>query len=225
MAPATSVARMRKQMFDRVERKEVTVLEACRQHGISTSRFYELRHRYRTYGEAGLLPKPRPASVPARQISPALRDAIIGYAVEHPTHGPRTIAGALALARYGCWKVSHGGVYNVLVRARLNRVSMRLAAAELLAATEGGPVTERALRDLRAVQRQTVHQGSDVVGEALFMDTMYIGNLKGVGKIWQYSAVDGACSFGFGWDPRPPPTPPGSSNTTSCRPTTSSACR
>lgn len=197
MAPATSVARVRKQMFDRVERGEVTVREACRQYRMSTSRFYELRQRYRTYGEAGLLPKPRPTTVPSRQACPALRDAIIGYAVEHPTHGPRTIAARLALPRYGGWKVSNGGVYNVLVRARLNRTSMRLAAAELLAATEGGPVTERALRDLRAVQRQTVHQGSEVVGEAVFFDTMYIGNLKGVGKIWQYSAVDGAASFGF----------------------------
>lgn len=197
MAPATSVARVRKQMFDRVERGEVTVVEACRQYRISRSRFYELRHRYRAYGEAGLLPKPRPAQRPVRQCSPALVDAIVGYAVEHPTHGPRTIAAALALPRYGGWKVSHGGVYKVLVRARLNRIAMRLAAAELVAATEGGPVTERALRDLRAVGRQTAHQGSDRVGEAVFMDTMYIGNLKGVGKIWQYSAVDGACSFGF----------------------------
>jgi hypothetical protein len=101
MAPATSVARVRKQMFDRVERGEVTVLEACRQYRMSTSRFYELRQRYRAYGEAGLLPKPRPAAVPSRQASPALRDAVIGYAVEHPTHGPRTIAASLALPRYG----------------------------------------------------------------------------------------------------------------------------
>ncbi len=197
MAPSRSVARARKHLLDRVTRKEVTVIEACRQHGISRSRFYELRTRYRAYGEAGLLPKPRPTVRPARRLSPALVDAIIGYAVEHPTAGPRTIAAALALARFGGWRVSHGGVYRVLFRARLNRVAMRLAAAELLAATEGGPVTERALRDLRAVQRQVAHQGSDVVGEQVFFDTMYVGNLKGVGKIWQHSAVDGACSFGF----------------------------
>ncbi|HMK07440.1 MAG TPA: integrase core domain-containing protein, partial [Anaerolineales bacterium] len=34
-------------------------------------------------------------------------------------------------------------------------------------------------------------------GQSLFMDTMYVGNLKGVGKVWQYTGVDGACSFGF----------------------------
>lgn len=35
MAPATNVARVRKQMFDRVERGEVTVREACRQYRMS----------------------------------------------------------------------------------------------------------------------------------------------------------------------------------------------
>jgi len=94
--------------------------------------------------------------------------------------------------------VSHSAVYNVLREAGLNRRSMRLAAAEALAASEGGPVTERALRDLRAsLRREPVHIGSDVVGEAVFLDTMYVGNLKGVGKVWQYTGVDGACSFGF----------------------------
>jgi hypothetical protein len=86
----------------------------------------------------------------------------------------------------------------VLVEAGLNRRSMRLAAAEALAAAEGGPVTERALRDLRAAQGvQHRHIGSDVVGETVFLDTMYVGHLKGVGKVWQYTGVDGACSFGF----------------------------
>lgn len=39
MAPATSVARIRKQMFDRVERGEATVVEACGQYRLSRSRF------------------------------------------------------------------------------------------------------------------------------------------------------------------------------------------
>jgi len=196
MAPAASLARLRKWMLDRVARKEVSVVQACREAGISTSRFYELRARYLAYGETGLLPKPR-APRPSRQVSAPLRDQIIAYAIEHPTVGPRTIVAALALPRFGGWVVSHGGVYNVLVRAGLSRRSARLAAAESLAATEGGPITERALRDLRSIERAVMHIGSDTLGEQVFLDTMYIGNLKGVGKIWQYSAVDGACSFAF----------------------------
>ena len=197
MAPATSLARLRKQVLDLVMSGRMKATEACRSLGISRSRFYELRRRYLTYGEAGLLPKPRPATRPDRRLSAPLVDQIIAYAIHHPTAGPRTIAAALALPRFGAWRVSHGGVSGVLSRAGLSRVPARLAAAEALSAAEGGPITERALRELRAVEVAHRHIGSDTPGEQVFFDTMFVGRLKGVGKIWQYSAVDGVCSFGL----------------------------
>jgi transposase InsO family protein len=197
MAPAGSLARMRKQVLDRVARGEVSVVAACRDAGWSRSRYYELRARYQRYGEAGLLPKPRPQARPDRRLPAPVIDQIIAYAVEHPTEGPRSIAARLALPRFGSWVVSHGGVYNALRRAGLHRLSARLAAAEALAATEGGPITERVLRDIRAREVNRRHIGSGVLGEQVFLDTMFVGRLKGVGKIWQYSGIDGACSFGF----------------------------
>src|SRR3990172_2373265 len=138
MAPAASLARLRKWMLDRVARKEVSVVQACREAGISTSRFYELRARYHAYGEAGLLPRPRPPR-PDRRLSGPLTDQIVAYAIEHPTEGPRTIAAALGLARFGRWQVSHGGGYNVLRRAGLSRRAPRPAAAGAPSATGGGP--------------------------------------------------------------------------------------
>jgi transposase InsO family protein len=198
VAPADSLARLRKALIDRAQRKEAPVTRLCREAGVSRSRFYELRARYRQYGEAGLRPKPRPTERPDRQLPEPLVDAIVAYAVEHPTHGQRTIALVLATPRYGRWRVSHGGVANVLRRAGLGRRLARLAAAESLAASEGGPLTERVLRQVRAIERaKTVHIGSEVPGEELFLDTFYVGHLKGVGKVWQLSAVDGASSFGI----------------------------
>jgi transposase InsO family protein len=182
--------------MDRAERREAPVTQLCREAGISRSRFYELRARYRQYGEAGLRPTPRPAQRPDCQLPEPLVDAIVAYAVEHPTHGARTIALVLATPRFGGWRVSHGGVANVLRRAGLSRRPARLAAAESLAASEGGPLTERVLRRVRAIERaKPVHIGSDTPGEELFLDTFYVGHLKGVGKVWQLSAVDGASSF------------------------------
>lgn len=196
MAPADSLARLRKVLLDRAEREEAPVTQLCREAGISRSRFYELRARYRAYGEAGLRPKPRLSERPEQQLAEPLVDAVVAYAVEHPTHGQRTIALVLATERFGGWRVSHGGVANVLRRAGLGRRLARLAAAESLAASEGGPLTERVLRRVRAIERaKTVHIGSDVPGAELFFDTFYVGNLKGVGKVWQLSAVDGASSF------------------------------
>lgn len=198
MAPADSLARLRKALMDRAERREAPVTQLCAEAGMSRSRFYELRARYRAYGEAGLRPKPRPAERPDRRLPEPLRDAIVAYAVEHPTHGARTIALVLATPRFGSWTVSHGGVANVLRRAGLSRCLARLAAAESLAASEGGPLTERVLRRVRSIERaRTVHIGSNEPGEELFLDTFYVGHLKGVGKVWQLSAVDGASSFGI----------------------------
>jgi transposase len=119
MAPATSLARLRKRVLDLVETGDLSVVEACHRLGISRSRYYELRTRYQAYGEAGLLPKPRPPARPDRRVSPALVDQIIAYAIHHPTEGPRSIAARLGLPRFGSWRVSHGGVYNVLRRAGL----------------------------------------------------------------------------------------------------------
>lgn len=198
MAPADSLARLRKALMDRAERREAPVTQLCAEAGISRSRFYELRARYRVYGETGLRPKPRPAERPDRRLPEPLVDAIVAYAVEHPTHGQRTIALVLATERYGGWAVSHGGVAAVLRRAGLGRRLARLAAAESLAASEGGPLTERVLRQVRSIERaKTVHIGSEAPGEELFFDTFYVGHLKGLGKVWQLSAVDGASSFGI----------------------------
>jgi transposase InsO family protein len=59
-------------------------------------------------------------------------------------------------------------------------------------------LTERVLREVRAIERaRTVHIGSDTPGAELFLDTFYVGHLKGVGKVRQLSAVDGASSFGI----------------------------
>ncbi len=197
MAPSDSLARLRKRVLDRVTSGEVTVVQACREAGISRSRYYQLRRRYLAYDEAGLRPRPQPAR-PSRQLPPPLVDAIVSYAITHPTEGERSIAAALALPRFGAWRVSHGGVGNVLRRAGLGRRLARLAAAEALSAAEGGPLTERTLREIRAIERPRVmHIGSAVVGAELFADTMYVGKLKGVGTVWQYTMVDGACSFGF----------------------------
>ena len=197
MAPADSLARLRKGVLDRVTRGGVSVAQACREAGISRARYYQLRRRYLAYSEAGLRPRPHPAR-PSRQLPPPLVDAIVSYAITHPTEGERSIAQALRLERYGAWRVSHGGVRNVLRRTGLGRRLARLAAAEALSAAEGGPLTERTLREIRAIERPAVmHIGSEVVGAELFADTMYVGKLKGVGTVWQYTMVDGACSFGF----------------------------
>lgn len=194
MSPPASLARQRKRILDYAARHGMT--QAARTFGVSRSWLYELRRRYQRYGEVGLRPRPAPERRDPRRIPPAVEDAIVSYAIAHPTHGPRRIADTLALERFGGYRVAHGTVWNVLRRQGLQRRSMRLAAAELRGLEEGGPITERTLRELRARERtEAFRLGSEVVGEEVFLDTMYVGRLKGVGPVWQYAACDGALSF------------------------------
>lgn len=194
MSPIASLARQRKLVLDYASEHGMT--EASRAFGVSRSWLYELKRRYERYGEVGLRPRPKPGRRDPRRVSVATEDAILAYAITHPTHGPRRVADNLRLERFGGVRVAHGTVSNVLRRHGLSRRSSRLAAAELRGLEEGGPITERALRELRARERrETLHLGSDLPGEELFLDTMYVGKLKGVGPIWQFAAIDGACSF------------------------------
>ena len=95
-----------------------------------------------------------------------------------------------------------------------------------MAASEGGPLTERVLRRVRSIERaKTVHIGSDVPGQELFFDTFNVGNLKGVGKVWQLSAACGRPSAAPACDwPRLPPTTGPSSGAPSVPPARPPGC-
>jgi hypothetical protein len=67
---------------------------------------------------------------------------------------------------------------------------------EAHSAQTAGLLTERTRRQLAAAQRrQAPHIQATQPGELVCLDTFYIGKLKGVGKVWQYTACDAACSF------------------------------
>jgi hypothetical protein len=57
-------------------------------------------------------------------------------------------------------------------------------------------LTERTRRALARVQRQRPpHLATEQPGELVCLDTFSIGRLQGVGKGWQYTACDAACSY------------------------------
>ncbi|MDR7522957.1 MAG: DDE-type integrase/transposase/recombinase [Armatimonadota bacterium] len=67
---------------------------------------------------------------------------------------------------------------------------------EVHSAQSAGLLTERTRRALARVQRRRPpHLAAEQPGELVCLDTFYIGKLKGVGKVWQYTACDAACSY------------------------------
>ena len=166
------------------------VSAACRQFGISRTVFYEWRRAFRQYGREAVRPKPARRRRGRRsRLSPEVEDRVMAVALAWPTRGPGWFSAELrkqdlALPPTTVWRLLH--------RRGLGTRGERLARLEQHEGATGGPVTDAQRRRLR----RTRHVQADQPGELVSLDTFYVGRLKGVGKVWQITACDAACSYG-----------------------------
>lgn len=188
-----SVVAHRLRVMRRAEELD-NVTQACRQYGVSRTLFYRWRRRFLTYGHDGLRPRPRHSQRFARQAAPQLEHAVLAYALAWPTHGPQRIADQLRQPAYGCWRLSASGAYAILRRHGLQTRWERLIRLEH-SSLQQGLITERTRRKLATALRSGNHVEAKRCGDLASLDTFYIGKLKGVGKVWQYTACDAASSF------------------------------
>jgi transposase InsO family protein len=176
------------------EAKETgNVSATCRKFGISRTLFYRWKKRLDRYGADGVHPRRRAAS---RGRPPALAAQderwILALALSWPTWGPNQLA--QHLAREGR-PIAASTIYRVLRRAGLRTHRERLLVLECHSAERAGLLTERTRRRLRRACRKR-HIEAEQPGDLVCLDSFYIGKLKGVGKVWQLTACDAACSFG-----------------------------
>src|SRR5713101_1771932 len=96
--------------------------------------------------------------------------------------------------------VAPSTVQRALRRAGLATRRQRLTVLEHRALQTAGLLTERTRRALwQAPHGRPRHVAACEPGELVCLDTFYIGQLKGVGKVWQITACDAACSYGVAW--------------------------
>jgi len=174
------------------------VTAACEQLGISRTLFYRWRQRFLRYGADGLKPRPPRRARPGQQAPAAVEAAVLGYSQLWPTHGPARIAAQLTRPGGPVEHLSASGAYAILKRYGLSSRWERLARTEVHSATQG-LLTERTRAALRAARQTPPHVEATRPGELVCLDTFYLGNLKGVGKIWQFTACDAACSYAVAW--------------------------
>ncbi len=167
------------------------VSKACKIMGLSRDTFY----RYRTAAASGdlssLIDKPRSKPNPRNRTEPATEAAVVAYALEQPAHGQ--VRAANELRKRGVF-ISSGGVRCIWRRNGIARFQERLAFLERkVAESEGAILTEAQVvalerkreDDLACGEIETAHPG--YLGS---QDTFYVGNLKGVGRIYQQTFVD-----------------------------------
>jgi hypothetical protein len=174
------------------------VSEACRVMGVSRQHFYDIKQAFEEGGIEALREKNR-CKPNLRNRAPAhVEKAVCEFAVEQPAYGQ--VRTANELRKRGI-EISGAGVRCIWLRYDLETRGKRLKALEAKAAAEGWVYTEAQLVALERAKQERENDPESIEtehpGYLLAQDTMYVGHLKGVGRIYQQTALDTFSSVGF----------------------------
>ena len=158
------------------------VAEACRVFGVSRNTYYEWIKKAEQYGLSALLPKERRKPHQPNAMTTEEVAVILSEAITRPTLGPRSLL--RHLKDRGVDR-SASGVAKVLKRHQLGTARDRVAALASLTAADTGQVTDAAMEGPFGFCMY-----ASTPGQVVSLDTFYVGRLKGIGAVWQLTAVD-----------------------------------
>jgi transposase InsO family protein len=173
------------------------VSQACRVMGVSRDTFYRVKEAKETGGLEALLHKDRRRANLKNRVDEAVEQAIIAFAVDNPAAGQVRVSNELRKQNI---VVSATGVRSVWLRHGLQTFRMRLAALEKKVAEEGVLLTERQIAALERKREEQLECGEIETAHPGYLgsqDTFYVGNMKGVGRIYQQTFVDTYAKVAF----------------------------
>ena len=183
MTPTEIIYRRRIAVLDYAQRTG-NVAGACRVFGISRTRYYEWKNVADRYGLEALVPKGRRAPQMPEATPTHVIEALLTLAVTQPTIGCRQYADRLGDQGFA---IAKSTVQKHLVAHGLGRRAQRLARVAAIAAATTGLVVPDAERKDEPFGFCLATGGP---GELVCLDSFYVGKLKGVGKVYQLTAID-----------------------------------
>ncbi len=173
------------------------ISEACRKLGISRQHYYDIKQAIDEEGLEGLLEKSRRVPRIGNRVAPAIEQKVLDYSLQFPTHGQTRVANELK--KIGI-QVSAGGIRSIWLRHDLTLKAQRLKRLEKWAAENTEVLTESQVQALENAKQEKEAHGeveSPHPGFLVAQDTCYVGIIKGIGRIYQQTAIDTHGSHGF----------------------------